>query len=99
MISLKFIRLSGGEGSLTFLQNEFATSARLRRLRFILTKESRHKSILSVSLAVGGLSVKAEVKGFEPLYPVKDHAFQACAIDHYATPPSIRSDRIIDSRL
>lgn len=30
----------------------------------------------------------AEVKGFEPLYPVKDHAFQACAIDHYATPPS-----------
>lgn len=31
--------------------------------------------------------ISAEVKGFEPLYPVKDHAFQACAIDHYATPP------------
>lgn len=29
----------------------------------------------------------AEVEGFEPSYPVKDHAFQACAIDHYATPP------------
>ncbi len=35
-----------------------------------------------------GIWVEAEVKGFEPLYPVKDHAFQACAIDHYATPPA-----------
>jgi hypothetical protein len=31
----------------------------------------------------------AEAKGFEPLYPLRDHAFQACAIDHYATLPKI----------
>src|SRR5665213_2353499 len=31
--------------------------------------------------------VRAEGKGFEPLIPCGIHAFQACALDHYANPP------------
>lgn len=33
------------------------------------------------------LSSRAEEVGFEPTKPLRAHAFQACAIDHYATPP------------
>ena len=29
----------------------------------------------------------AESKGFEPLIPCGIHAFQACALDHYANSP------------
>lgn len=33
------------------------------------------------------------MKGFEPLKPLRAHAFQACAIDHYATSPCIPQPR------
>ena len=32
----------------------------------------------------------AEGEGFEPSVPCDTHAFQACALDHYANPPSMR---------
>lgn len=37
------------------------------------------------------LLIFAEAEGFEPSYPLRDHAFQACAIDHYATLPRLIS--------
>ena len=38
----------------------------------------------------GTLSSLAEDRGFEPLRAFTQHAFQACALGHYANPPSRR---------
>ncbi len=34
----------------------------------------------------------AESRGFEPLKPCSLHAFQACALDHYANSPGLKKE-------
>src|SRR5664279_3680707 len=43
-----------------------------------------------VSTLCRTLSLLAEDRGFEPLRAFTQHAFQACALGHYANPPSRR---------
>ena len=42
----------------------------------------------------GRLFVAAEDRGFEPLRAFTQHAFQACALGHYANPPPRRLSEV-----
>ena len=39
--------------------------------------------------------IDAEAVGFEPTKALRPHAFQACAIVHYATPPELVNSRCV----
>ena len=53
-----------------------------RTLWFLISHHTVHKYS-----ALPRFSASAEAVGFEPTKPFRAHAFQACAIDHYATLP------------
>jgi hypothetical protein len=53
----------------------------------------RNSQLAALSARRSTKATSAEDRGFEPLRGFPQHAFQACALGHYANPPSKRIRR------